>query len=246
MELDLAGAAAADLMKAVPRRVRMVIVGLIVAGLGSLSWFSFTNLLAAETTGLDYVGVAVEPPTSSLPPGATEAEFRAHWYTQALFILRELPLDKIIEGSQPEAYRFWYEPSFHPKVCVTIWREADRCWLRTSVLRWDETQQAQHLWQKTRPLSEKRWNRMQSLFRKRTVMNPLDGQDSPGGIDGSSWSLESFVEGRSVRTDISNPVHSFGFPHCEIVSPSEPRLKDFVATCLLMLDWSGVRVPEMY
>jgi hypothetical protein len=231
-------------MKARARLFPWLLIGLSVAGAGTLLWLGIENLLADETTGLDYVGVPASPPSSPGTPGATEAEFRARWHAESLLRFGEPPIREITPNPNTEAYRFCYEPSFNSNVCVTIWQDADQYWLRTSVLR--RYAPSSTLWRKTRPLSAGKWSRLRMLFQKPSVADPLNGENPYAGIDGSSWYLESLVSGHTALTEISNPVRSMGLPHFQFVRPRESRLKDFVDTSLLFLDWGGVRVPVMY
>ena len=233
-------------MKPGARGVRLLALVILTGGLLALFWRGVPNLRANETTGLEYVGAAGSSPDSSDPPNLSPAERTAYRYFESLFPFGEPPLGRIAAAPGVEAYRLCYRPSFNPNVCVTIWQEAGRSWLRTSVTRWDENRNTYLLWHKTQPLSTRNWNRLRAAFQKRSVTDPLNGEDRSGGIDGSSWYLESSTGGRSALTRIDNPVRSRGLPHFQFVTEAEPRLRDFVKTSLLFLDTAGVRVPEMY
>ena len=130
------------------------------------------------------------------------------------------------------------------RICVTVWREGHLYHMRTVVLRWDPPPTS--LWGKTETISARKWNRIRTAFTRHSVTDPLDGTDPYGGIDGSSWFMQSLVSGRVTLARVSSPVRSLGPPYFQIVSSRDLRLDDFVSTSRLFLDWAGVRVPEMY
>jgi hypothetical protein len=209
-----------------------------------LSALGIKRLHADEVTGLEYIGPAhINTTPSPDPPGLSDAEYLAYRLTGAVANLDESPIGKIGSGPSAEGYRFFYAPSFNPHICVTIWRDGDQYQMRTVVLRWHPNPT---LWGKTETIPARKWNRLRTAFTKRSVTDPFNGTDAGGGIDGSSWYLQSLVSGRVTTTCVWSPVRSIGIPHFEIVTAREPQLRDFVKSSLLFLDWAGVQVPEMY
>ena len=232
-------------MKAGARSVLLLLVcSLALVAALILVAQGFKRLHADQMTGLKYIGPApTVAPLPDLPAGSSDAERTAHRMADWLGELSEPPLDKIGGGPDAEAYRFFYAPSFDPRVCVTIWREGDLYHLRTVVM---DVRPTLTLWGKSETISARKWNRLRAAFTKRSVTDPFDGDNSGGGIDGSSWFLQSLTSGRVTTAQAWSPVRCFGPAHFEIVSARERRLGDFVKTSLLFLDWAGVQVPEMY
>ncbi len=228
----------------VTRRLGWVALAGAIVGVSCALWLGFQRLIADETTGLKFVGPVADVSVAA-PPGEEFKAFRLRAQNAWLSTMGEPDSEKLSQSPNRETYRFSYQPSFHPNICVSIWRESDRYWIRSSVCRWDGLQQFSYLWEKTQPLSIGKWNRIREAFAKRSVIDPLGGQESSPGIDGSSWILESIVQGRSVSTEIYSPVETTGIPRLQLVR-ARPGLEDFVSTSRLMLDWGGIRVPEIY
>jgi hypothetical protein len=231
-------------MKAEARPVRMLVGSVALCVVMIVIALGIKRLRSDETAGLKYIGpVPTATPSPAPPVGSSESEFSAHWFADSLALLGEPPINKLVSSPDAEAYRFYYEPSFEPWVCVTAWREGDRYQVRTVVL---YGRSAPVLAGKTETISARKWNRLRAAFTKHSVTDPLDGTNPYQGLDGSSWFMESFVSGRATLVRISNPVRTIGPPHFQIVKSRDPRLDEFVKTSLLFLDWADVRVPRMY
>jgi hypothetical protein len=202
------------------------------------------RLHSDETTGLTYFGLPSETVPLPTLPGLSEAEYTARRLANLATEVGEPTIDKVADGPAAEAYRFFYAPAFNSDVCVTAWREGNLFRMRTVVLRWYPAPSS--LWGKTETISVRKWSRLQAAFAKHSVTDPLDGTNPYGGIDGSSWYMQSSVSGRVTITQISSPIHTFGPSHFQIIRAKDPRLADFLKTSFLFLDWAGVHVPEMY
>lgn len=230
-------------MKAGARPVRMLLVGsLALVAVLAFSALGIRRLHSDETTGLEYL--ALTPPMNRPPPPVpSQEESTAYWMASELAELNEPAIDKVAGNPAAEVYRFFYAPTFDPRVCVTIWQEENVYHLRTRVM---GVRPTFTLWGKTETISARKWNRLRAAFTKRSVTDPFDGNNFGGGIDGSSWYLQSFVSGRVTTTQVGSPVNTLGPAHFQIITARDSRARDFVKTSLLFLDWAGVHVPEIY
>jgi hypothetical protein len=222
----------------------LLVCSLVLIALLFLSAQGFKRLHADEMSGLDYIGpVPTVVPLPDLPADASEAEHTAHRMADRLTDLNEPPLSKVVGSPDAEVYRFFYAPTFDPRVCVTIWKEGDLYHMRTVVM---SVRPTLTLWGRNETISARKWNRLRSAFTKHSVTDPFNGKDTGGGIDGSSWYLQSLVAGRVTTTQVGSPVDAHGPAHFQIVKARDSQARDFVKTSLLFLDWAGVHVPEMY
>ncbi len=149
-------------------------------------------------------------------------------------------------ASSREVYRFVYEPSFDHYVCVSAWQDGERYWIRSSVLiEYLPTNSRFSLWERTRALPAERWKEIRAMFAKRSVIDPLDGKERESGWDGSYWTLESVVDGRTTRSKIWSPGETHGQRGNFTITPY-PRFEDFVEAGKRMLEYGRVTVRDMY
>ena len=208
----------------VPRRWRWPLI--CVAAIGALlaCWLGFQRLTANETTGLHLVGPTAGDSYASIGESTTA---------------------ELLQKSGSELYRFTYRRSFHPVVCVSVWKDGGQSWIKSTTLVWNEPSQTFSHWEATRPLSNPKWNLLRAMFSKRSVVDPLNGKEASYGLDGSTWVLESVVNGKATSTKMWSPIRTRGIPRFQWIT-AEPGLEDFVETGREMLDWGKVVVPEMY
>ncbi len=142
--------------------------------------------------------------------------------------------------SSREVYRFVYARSFHSPICVSAWQEGERYWIRSSVAverNFSSTgdPSAYWRWERTRPLPVDQWNQIRVMFSKSSVMAPFEGKEIPevSIFDGSYWSLEAVVDGRTTQIQIDTPEY-YG-----------STSKDFIEAGRRMLEYGRVTVREM-
>jgi hypothetical protein len=212
------------------RRSRWLVITVVSIGAIWACWQGIHRLTADETTGLQLVG-----------PISSEDHSGPLW----LASIGEPTTDALLQKPDAELYRFIYVPSFHRTVCVSAWKDGGQYWIKSTTLDLNQPSMGQLHWEKTRPLSARKWNRLRALFSKRSVVDPLSGKEASPGLDGSTWVLESVVNGKATSTKMWSPIRTSGIPRFQWIS-AEPGLEDFVEACREMLDYGKVIVPEIY
>jgi hypothetical protein len=121
---------------------------------------------------------------------------------------------------------------------VSTWKEGERYWIRTAVL--DGYGSLYNgplrflLWERTRALPAEQWQQIQAMFAKRSVIDPLNGEEGKSGFDGAFWTVEAVVDGQAERTTIWSP------------DEDQAGMKDFVEAGKRMLNFGRVTLWEMY
>src|SRR5262245_44657717 len=124
-------------------RLRWFVLVIVIAGLGMSSWLGWKILSADEMQGLELFG-RVYP--TALPTIPNESIESWHQWTRkrSLALLGEPTSEDLSQKPDGEFYRFTYEPWLGAKphaqiVCISIWNEVDRYWVRSSAIEFDET-----------------------------------------------------------------------------------------------------------
>lgn len=224
-------------MKRWVQRILWTALGVVVVAVITALLAVFFILRTNEMKGL----ILVDSWEVSYPQGPNDPPNR--WER----LIQETPAKVQQRNPHLEMVRFLYQPSFHPNVCIAIWRDGADCWVQSTVREVTGTERPKiSLWQKTESLPLAKWNDLVTALQRKTVYDPLNGGTSPSGIDGSSWILESSVGGRVTSAEVDNPVTSKGLPNFELISPRSPAVADFVDTCRHLLLLGEVKVPIMY
>ena len=217
------------------KRLGWVVLGVCVVLATTIALFVIVTLRLNETNGL----TLIDSWQFSYPTSPNDPPDR--WQQ----LVANTPAEESKRNPNLEMIRFVYEPSFHPHVCIAVWKDGDECWIRSTVGKPDRKHEGLLLWQKTKPLSVAEWNRLRTLLQQKSVADPLNGVTPAPGFDGSRWFLQSSIGGQTTSAQVDNPVVTKGLPNFETITPLSPIMADFVDTCRLLLKLGEVRVPEM-
>ena len=171
-------------------------------------------------------------PAGIFNPYEGELNWIAKFYSGSLAAMQEPPLSPIKDESV-ETYRFLWLRSFHPPVCVRLYRVNNRSYMTVKQLSdGGRAIDGEAIFPKTltvnetRPITEAEWEHFQGLLKKSDFWS-MPTEVSPKGLDGAGWLLEGVKSGRY-----------------HVVDRQSPEQGDYREACLYLLRISGVKIDE--
>lgn len=230
---------------------RFFLVLFLLIGVGVIYNLFEGGMLAGERRGMTDIGQA---PTVSGAEEVKDADGQSYFpppanaepshdiYAEILCEMRESSLWAARQKPGFEAYRFTYERSFHPRVCIYAWKDGSTMRIRSTVLETSYTEMPHgmmvvedgRLYRKERSLGGSAWAKLQATFRDPGVRRlPPDDRTI---LDGSMWLMEWVVDSQYGRSDAQSPDWS----------SDAAALKPFIDAGLQMLKTARVNVVPIF